>query len=74
MVGSIYVARTMKAAGAVFGGEGNGGLIFPEFQYCRDGGMSAANMLEMLAHTGKKLTDHSGRDARLPQRQGEDQV
>jgi phosphomannomutase/phosphoglucomutase len=56
MVGSIYVARTMKAAGAVFGGEGNGGLIFPEFQYCRDGGMSAAKMLEMLAHTGKKLS------------------
>ncbi len=55
-VGSIYVARTMKATGAVFGGEGNGGLIFPNFQYCRDGGMSAASMLEMLAHTGKKLS------------------
>jgi phosphomannomutase/phosphoglucomutase len=55
-VGSIYVARTMKATGAVFGGEGNGGLIFPGFQYCRDGGMSAAKMLEMLAHSGKKLS------------------
>jgi phosphomannomutase/phosphoglucomutase len=55
-VGSIYVARTMIATGAVFGGEGNGGLIFPMFQYCRDGGMSAASMLEMLAHTGKKLS------------------
>ncbi|HTX44471.1 MAG TPA: phosphoglucosamine mutase, partial [Methanocella sp.] len=55
-VGSIYVARTMRAAGAVFGGEGNGGLIFPNFQYCRDGGMSAASMLEMLAHAGKKLS------------------
>jgi phosphomannomutase / phosphoglucomutase len=56
-VGSIYVARTMMATGAVFGGEGNGGLIFPTFQYCRDGGMSAASMLEMLAHTGEKLSD-----------------
>ncbi len=56
-VGSIYVARTMMGSGAVFGGEGNGGLIFPEFQYCRDGGMSAAMMLEMLAHTGKKLSE-----------------
>ncbi len=56
-VGSIYVARTMMATGAVFGGEGNGGLIFPEFQYCRDGGMSAAMMLEMLAHYGRKLSD-----------------
>jgi phosphomannomutase/phosphoglucomutase len=55
-VGSIYVARTMKATGAVFGGEGNGGLIFPQFQYCRDGGMSAASMLELLAHTGEKLS------------------
>jgi phosphomannomutase/phosphoglucomutase len=56
-VGSIYVARTMMATKAVFGGEGNGGLIFPKFQYCRDGGMSAASMLEMLAHTGKKLSE-----------------
>ncbi len=57
MVGSIHVARKMMEVGAVFGGEGNGGLIFPEFQYCRDGGMSAATMLEMLAKTGKKLSD-----------------
>lgn len=56
-VGSIHVARTMIATGAVFGGEGNGGLIFPRFQYCRDGGMSAASMLEMLAHTGRRLSD-----------------
>lgn len=56
-VGSIHVARKMMEVGGVFGGEGNGGLIFPEFQYCRDGGMSAASMLEMLALTGKKLTD-----------------
>lgn len=56
-VGSIHVARKMMETGAVFGGEGNGGLIFPEFQYCRDGGMSAAAMLEMLALTGKKLSD-----------------
>jgi phosphomannomutase / phosphoglucomutase len=59
-VGSIFVARTMIADGAVFGGEGNGGLIFPEFQYCRDGGMSAATILEMLAHTGKKLSEIAG--------------
>ena len=57
MVGSIHVARKMMEVGAVFGGEGNGGLIFPEFQYCRDGGMSAASMLEMLARTGEKLSD-----------------
>jgi phosphomannomutase/phosphoglucomutase len=56
-VGSIYVARKMMETGAVFGGEGNGGLIYPEFQYCRDGGMSSASVLEMMANTGKKLSD-----------------
>ncbi len=53
-VGSIYVARRMKeliAAGerVVFGGEGNGGLIYPGFQFCRDGGMTAAMMVALLA-------------------------
>jgi len=56
-VGSIHVARKMMEVDAVFGGEGNGGLIYPEFQHCRDGGMSAASVLEMLALTGKKLSD-----------------
>ncbi|MBA1341151.1 MAG: Phosphoglucomutase/phosphomannomutase [ANME-2 cluster archaeon] len=55
-VGSIDVARKMIEAGAVFGGEGNGGLIFPEFQYCRDGAMTAAKMLEILA-SGRKLSE-----------------
>lgn len=55
-VGSIDVARKMIETGAVFGGEGNGGLIFPEFQYCRDGAMTAARMLEILA-SGKKLSE-----------------
>lgn len=52
-VGSIYVARTMLEhieAGekVVFGGEGNGGLIFPNHQFCRDGGMTAAMMVRVL--------------------------
>lgn len=51
-VGSPTVARRMMAGGAVFGGEGNGGLIFPDFQYCRDGAMSAAMMLECVAKAG----------------------
>ncbi len=55
-VGSIDVARKMIDTGAVFGGEGNGGLIFPEFQYCRDGAMTAARMLEILAG-GRKLSE-----------------
>ena len=61
-VGSIYVARTMRALiekgePVIFGGEGNGGLIFPDHQFCRDGGMTAAMMVSLLASSKKKLSD-----------------
>ena len=60
-VGSIYVARTMrslieKGTPVIFGGEGNGGLIFPDHQFCRDGGMTAAMMVAILASRGQKLS------------------
>ncbi len=55
-VGSIYVARTMRETGAIFGGEGNGGLVFPEHQYCRDGAMTMAKVLEAMAQ-GRKLSE-----------------
>lgn len=55
-VGSINVARKMMEIGGVFGGEGNGGLIFPEHQYCRDGGMACAKFLEIIAN-GQKLSE-----------------
>lgn len=55
-VGSINVVRKMMEINAVFGGEGNGGLIFPKHQYCRDGAMGCAKVLEILAG-GKKLSD-----------------
>lgn len=60
-VGSIYVARTMLgliAAGVpvAFGGEGNGGLIYPDHQFCRDGGMTAATMIEVLTESGRSLS------------------
>jgi len=55
-VGSIYVARTMRKyieEGHIvaFGGEGNGGLIFPDHQFCRDGGMTAAAMAALIAES-----------------------
>ncbi|WP_321504746.1 phosphoglucosamine mutase [uncultured Methanoregula sp.] len=61
-VGSIYVARTMRLllendVNVIFGGEGNGGLIFPEHQFCRDGGMTAAMMVSILSSTDKKLSE-----------------
>jgi phosphomannomutase/phosphoglucomutase len=60
-VGSIYVARTMIEMAAsgktvLFGGEGNGGLIFPEHQHCRDGGMTAAAMVALLAEEQGSLS------------------
>ena len=51
-VGSPIVAREMASDGAVFGGEENGGLIFASHQFCRDGGMGAAKMLECIAKNG----------------------
>ncbi len=51
-VGSPIVARAMMEHDAVFGGEENGGLIFPELQYCRDGPMAAAKMIEIVAKNG----------------------
>ncbi len=51
-VGSPVVARRMMAIDALFGGEENGGLIFPEHQHCRDGPMSAAKMLEAVVRHG----------------------
>jgi len=55
-VGSPIVGRLMFESGAVFGGEENGGVIFPNHQFCRDGAMSAAKMIELLAHEGKPLS------------------
>lgn len=50
-VGSPIVARKMASEGAIFGGEENGGLIFASHQFCRDGAMGAAMMLECIAET-----------------------
>ena len=62
-VGSIYVARAMRSLieqgrKIVFGGEGNGGLIFPAHQFCRDGGMTAATMVAILKESEKSLIEN----------------
>jgi phosphomannomutase/phosphoglucomutase len=51
-VGAPVVARKMREIDAVFGGEENGGLIFPKHQYCRDGAMTAAKMIEIVSEQG----------------------
>jgi len=58
-VGSPIVARKMIELGdkVAIGGEENGGIIYPPHQYCRDGAMAIALVMEMLATTGKKLSE-----------------
>ena len=51
-VGSPVVARRMIQDKGIFGGEENGGLIFSDHQFCRDGAMAAARMLEAIAKHG----------------------
>lgn len=57
VVGSPIVAREMIRLGAVFGGEDNGGLMFTRHQVCRDGLMALAFVLELVATTGRTLSD-----------------
>ncbi len=56
-VGSPVVARVMIKNNSVFGGEENGGLIFPEMQHCRDSAMSIAKIMEIMAKENKKLSE-----------------
>jgi phosphomannomutase/phosphoglucomutase len=53
--GSLPVARAVLDERAVFGGEENGGYYWPEHQDARDGPMSSAMMLDLIAETGKSL-------------------
>ena len=51
-VGSPIVAKKMREVNAVFGGEESGGMIFPEFQYCRDPALAMVMMLECIIADG----------------------
>lgn len=55
-VGDLIVARELKDKNGLFGGEENGGLIFPDFVYGRDAALSAAKIVEIIAITGKPLS------------------
>lgn len=57
VVGSVDVAWKMVEIGAKLGGEENGGVIYGPHQYVRDGAMTAALMLDILAKTGKRLSE-----------------
>ena len=56
-VGEVNVTTQMKAVGAVIGGEGNGGVIYPESHYGRDALVGIALFLSNLAHKGCKVSE-----------------
>ncbi|MEX0966702.1 MAG: phosphoglucosamine mutase [Bacteroidia bacterium] len=55
-VGEVNVVKMMKEQNAVIGGEGNGGIIFPELHYGRDALVGVALFLTYLAKTGTKCS------------------
>ena len=56
-VGEVNVTTKMKEVGAVSGGEGNGGVIYPESHYGRDALVGIALFLSSLAHKGCKVSE-----------------
>lgn len=56
-VGEVNVVTKMKATNAIIGGEGNGGVIYPEIHYGRDALVGIALFLSLLAKSGKKCSD-----------------
>lgn len=55
-VGEVNVVTKMKEVEAVIGGEGNGGIIVPDFHYGRDALIGIALFLSHLAQTGKPIS------------------
>jgi phosphomannomutase len=56
-VGEVNVVQVMKETGAVIGGEGNGGIIYPASHYGRDALVGVALFLSHLARSGKKCSE-----------------
>ena len=56
-VGEVNVTTEMKRTGAVIGGEGNGGVIYPPLHYGRDALVGVALFLTMLAKSDRKVSE-----------------
>ncbi len=56
-VGEVNVVAEMKRSGAVIGGEGNGGVIYPAAHYGRDALVGVALFLSLLAKSGKTVSE-----------------
>jgi phosphomannomutase len=55
-IGEVNVTETMKKEGAIIGGEGNGGVIFPRINFARDSLVAIALILHYMAATGAPLS------------------
>ena len=53
-VGEVNVVEMMKKTNAIIGGEGNGGIILPQFHYGRDALVGIALFLSLLSNSGLK--------------------
>ena len=56
-VGEVNVVAKMKETNAIIGGEGNGGVIYPESHYGRDALVGVGLFLSLLAKSGKKVSE-----------------
>lgn len=56
-VGEVNVVKLMKETNAIIGGEGNGGIIYPEAHYGRDSLVGTALFLTYLSDKGKKVSE-----------------
>ncbi len=56
-VGEANVVELMRSAGALLGGEGNGGVIDPRVGWVRDPFIGMGLVLDLLAQTGRKLSE-----------------
>lgn len=56
-IGEVYVSEKMKEISAIFGGEGNGGVIWPAVGLGRDSLVGMAIILELMSETGKKVSE-----------------
>ena len=56
-IGEVNVTEEMQKRGAVIGGEGNGGVIYPRINFARDSLVGMALVLHLLTETGQAITE-----------------
>ncbi len=56
-VGVGFVVDKMRESGTLIGGEGTGGVIYPEIQYTSDGIASIAAIVQLLAESGRTISE-----------------